>query len=205
MSALKPTNAKAAPKRQAMGRPREFDVDEALDRAMRVFWAKGYEGTSLDDLLAAMRIGRGSLYKAFTDKRSLYLATLRRYDAEVVGRAVRELRGGAGDGKERIARLLQSVADAVENGNDRTGCFLCNASVDQAPHDESVAVQVRASIDRLEAAFFEALGSGGYEDAERKSRAKQLTAEYFGLRVLAKTGGEVAQLRSLIDAIVARL
>ncbi|NIQ96073.1 MAG: helix-turn-helix transcriptional regulator, partial [Desulfuromonadales bacterium] len=63
-----------------MARPREFDVDEALDRAMGVFWLKGYEGTSLQDLLKAMKIARGSLYKAFEDKHSIYLAALDRYD-----------------------------------------------------------------------------------------------------------------------------
>ena len=59
-----------------MGRPREFDVDKALDRAMGVFWQKGYEGASLQDLLHAMEIARGSLYKAFEDKHSIYLAPL---------------------------------------------------------------------------------------------------------------------------------
>ena len=135
-----------------MGRPREFDVDDALDRAMRVFWAKGYQGASLDDLLAAMGIGRGSLYKAFGDKRSLYLAALQRYDAEIVDHAVRRLCDAAGgDGRARIARLLHDDIDAVEHGDDRNGCFLCNASVDQAPHDPAVAEAVRRSIDRLDA------------------------------------------------------
>ncbi|WP_083240598.1 TetR/AcrR family transcriptional regulator [Methyloceanibacter methanicus] len=63
-----------------MGRPREFDIDKALDRAMGVFWQKGYEGASLQDLLQAMQIARGSLYKAFEDKHSIYLAALDRYD-----------------------------------------------------------------------------------------------------------------------------
>jgi AcrR family transcriptional regulator len=62
-----------------MVRPREFDRDQALDRAMRVFWAKGYAWTSTDDLLAAMKIGRQSLYNAFGDKRKLYLEALEQY------------------------------------------------------------------------------------------------------------------------------
>ena len=63
-----------------MARPREFDIDEALERAMDVFWTKGYDGASLQDLLEAMNIARGSLYKAFQDKHSVYLAALDRYD-----------------------------------------------------------------------------------------------------------------------------
>jgi TetR/AcrR family transcriptional repressor of nem operon len=62
-----------------MVRPREFDRDEALERAMRVFWVKGYSATSTDDLLEAMQIGRQSLYNAFGDKRKLYLEALDRY------------------------------------------------------------------------------------------------------------------------------
>src|SRR6201986_529416 len=67
---------------QAMARPREFDRNEALDRATRVFWAKGYASTSTEDLLDAMDIGRQSLYNAFGDKRKLYLEALERYQRE---------------------------------------------------------------------------------------------------------------------------
>ena len=65
-----------------MVRPREFDRDEALDHATRVFWAKGYASTSTEDLLTAMNIGRQSLYNAFGDKRKLYLEALERYQRE---------------------------------------------------------------------------------------------------------------------------
>lgn len=190
--------------RQNIGRPREFDLDEAIDRAMRVFWSKGYEGASLDDLLQAMEIGRGSLYKAFGDKRSLYHAALRRYDAEVIGRSVRELRHGAGDGKARITRMLLGVGDAAENGAERKGCFLCNASVDQAPNDPEVAAAVRASIERLDAAFSEALAPSPplFEQQDRNALARRLTAQYLGLRVLSKTGEDVSRLRLLIDSII---
>jgi len=63
-----------------MPRPREFDIDTALERAMQVFWAKGYESTSLDDLCEATGVGRSSLYSAFNDKRDLYLRALDHYE-----------------------------------------------------------------------------------------------------------------------------
>jgi len=191
-----------------MGRPREFDTDHALDRAMRVFWAKGYEGTSVDDLLSAMGLARGSLYKAFGDKRSLYLAALRRYDAEIIDGAVRWLRDPAnGDGRERIAGLLRSGLEAVRQ-SDRTGCFLCNASVDQAPHDPAVAEEVRRSMGRLEAAFAEALRAvpgAPASTAERDAQARQLTANYLGFHVLCKAGDEPSRLQALAETIVARI
>ena len=141
-----------------MARPREFDIEEALDSAMQVFWAKGYEATSLPDLLAAMGIARGSLYKAFTDKRSIYLAALDRYDRTAVAEAAAMLQErGRGDGADRIRRLLKSAADAVALRNDRRGCLLCNAAVDQAPADPEAAVKVLAMMKRLERAIEAAL------------------------------------------------
>src|SRR5687767_573726 len=86
-----------------MARTREFDIDEALEGAMNVFWTKGYEGASLQDLLDAMNIARGSLYKAFQDKRSIYLAALDRYDQTEIQETVDALRDRAvGDGATRI-------------------------------------------------------------------------------------------------------
>jgi len=80
---------------KAMARPREFDRDEALTRATRVFWAKGYASTSTEDLLAAMNIGRQSLYNAFGDKRKLYLEALERYQRETSASHLERLNSGA--------------------------------------------------------------------------------------------------------------
>ena len=91
-----------------MGRPREFEIDQALDRAMGVFWQKGYDGASLQDLLGAMQIARGSLYKAFEDKHSIYLATLDRYDRTVVEAGIAFLSDPeAGDGLTKIRTMLE--------------------------------------------------------------------------------------------------
>ena len=67
-----------------MARPREFEPEEAIQKAMQVFWEHGYEGASLPDLLAGMGLTRGSLYKAFKDKKSLFLLVLDRYEMSAV-------------------------------------------------------------------------------------------------------------------------
>src|SRR5260370_22128135 len=78
-----------------MARPREFDREEALERATGVFWAKGYASTSTDDLLTAMGIGRQSLYNAFQDKRALYLETLERYQRTTTAGHLQRLNSAA--------------------------------------------------------------------------------------------------------------
>ena len=71
-----------------MARPRAFNTDQAIDKAMQVFWTHGYEGASLPDLLDGMGLTRGSLYKAFTDKKTLFLKVLDHYENEAVKAAV---------------------------------------------------------------------------------------------------------------------
>lgn len=188
-----------------MARPREFDIDEALDRAMGVFWTKGYEGASLQHLLKAMKIARGSLYKAFEDKRSIYVAALDRYDHTVVQKVVEELRDlRAGDGIARIRAVLEDARDAVASRNDRRGCFLCNAAVDQAPADPKIRAKVMAMLKRLELAFAEALKESKqvarWSARRRAETARLLLNSYMGLRVLARSGYSAADLTGIIGA-----
>jgi TetR/AcrR family transcriptional repressor of nem operon len=186
-----------------MARPREFDIDEALDRAMGVFWVKGYEAASLQDLLDAMKIARGSLYKAFEDKRSIYLSALDRYDRTVVQRAVAALCDAeGGDGITRIRRLLEGARDAVGSRDDRRGCFMCNAAIDQAPADPEVQKKVVAMMKRLERAFATALKESKWAarwPAKRRGQtARLLLNSYMGLRVLARSGYSAADLAGII-------
>jgi len=186
-------------------RPREFDFDQAVGRAMAVFWAKGYEGSSLRDLLRAMKIARGSLYKAFIDKRSVYLAALNHYDRTVVQPVIDMLcdsRGG--DGATRVQWLLEGARDAVSLRNDRRGCLLCNAAVDQAPFDPEIRAKVSAMLERIVSAICTAL-----KDSRRASRwsftkqheaALLIVNAYMGLRVLARSGYSPKDLTAIIDA-----
>lgn len=190
-----------------MARPREFDIDDALDRAMNVFWAKGYEGASLQDLLKAMGIARGSLYKAFKDKHAIYLAALDRYDRTVVQAAVDLLTDRrAGDGLRRIRRFLEAAHDAVALRNDRRGCFLCNAAVDRAPADPDTRAKVIAMIKRQERAIGVALKESRRAarwPARRRAEVALLIANaYMGLRVLAKSGYPADDLAAIVATTV---
>ena len=184
-----------------MARPREFDVDKALDRAMGVFWLKGYEGTSLQDLLKAMRIARGSLYKAFDDKRSIYLAALDRYDQTEVDEGIAFLSDPkSGDGFARVRAMLEGAKDDAS----RRGCFLCNAAVDQARSDPEVEAKVSSMFRRLEEGIATALKqsrrAGRWSAKRRADTAAYILNTYMGLRVLARSGYPPKDLQAIIDS-----
>ena len=187
-----------------MARPREFDVDEALDRAMGVFWEKGYEGASLQDLLGAMSIARGSLYKAFEDKRAIYMAALDRYDRTVVEDGVAFLTDPkAGDGLSRIRTMFESV----KQDKARQGCFMCNAAIDQAAFDPEVEEKVSGMMHRLADAISVALKqsrrAGRWTSKRRATTATSLLNSYMGLRVLVRSGYAPKDLQAVIDTALA--
>src|ERR1700722_16984595 len=134
-----------------MARPREFDTDLALARAMSLFWAKGYAGASMDDLLGAMQIGRQSLYAAFGDKRRLYVQALEQYQRESVDGHLARLRSGASPmaGVEALMIGLISTDDAER----RLGCMGVGSVAEFGTTDAKL-VELRA---RSGAVLFEAL------------------------------------------------
>ena len=103
-----------------MARPREFAVDTVLERAMNVFWAKGYEAASLDDLCAATGLGRSSLYAAFGDKQELLLRTLDRYEKQGIARITAAL-GRPVPVREAIAGFIDELIDRIVVGPGQIG------------------------------------------------------------------------------------
>lgn len=186
-----------------MARPREFDIDEALDSAMDVFWAKGYEGTSIHDLTAALGIAKGSLYKAFGDKHSLWLRALERYDRSAFDRVVSGL-DAEPDGRLAIAEFLRTPIASLERG-DRRGCFFCNAAIDQAPQDSMTERSILVGMTRLERALERALKRITPAPAVPAPLALTLMAGYLGLNVMVKAGAPTALLYPVRETLLASL
>ena len=132
-----------------MARPREFDPDTVLERAMTVFWSKGYEATSLDDLCDATRLNRSSLYATFGDKRALFLETLDRYGDRSVERVSALSRPVPI--REALAAYLADMIDGIIAGPGRIGCFIGNCAAEVAGHDREVASRVQRNLSRIEA------------------------------------------------------
>lgn len=186
----------------ARGRPREFCLDEALSAALRVFWSKGYEGASLNDLTAAMGITRPSLYAAFGNKEALFRKALDLYEQEklaYVGAAL-----GAPTGRGVAERLLLGALQMQCSGSDPKGCLGVISSVACGAEAESIRAEVvvrRASSDAAILRRFEQAKADGDLPIhiEPEGLVRYLTALIQGLCIQAGTGASPAQLQSLVD------
>lgn len=180
-----------------MGRPRAFDIDEAVTDAMDVFWTHGYHGASLPDLLSGMGLTRGSLYKAFTDKKSLFLRVLEVYGAQRVMPAVAMLKESDRDGLLRIGAVFEGVI-ATAGGGDTRGCLLCSAAAGAAAQDDEIARVVHAKLDLMQEGFCAAIAqSARYaaaDEAVQRARAEMVLAQYVGLRILVRARAPLARL-----------
>lgn len=184
-----------------MGRPREFDPETVLDKAMNVFWAKGYEATSLDDLCEATGLGRSSLYAAFGDKRTLYLEALGHYESAACERISAAL-GCAESPLAGVAEFVDRVISDIVSGPGRRGCFIGNCAAELARQDESAATRVRQSLERVQSTFRAALESAQRrgeiaKGADVDALAQFLTAGIQGLRLVGKANPDRATLEAI--------
>lgn len=187
-----------------MARPREFDVEEAVEKAMQVFWQHGYDDASLPELLDGMELTRGSLYKAFKDKKNLFLLVLELYEATAVDGGVALLANSQiEDGTDRILLLFKNMVAAVENGDQR-GCLLCTAAASSAVNDADIAALVQRGLSKLQAGFLQALKDtpslNEISSAKRHRLADILLTQYFGLRMMSRSGLELGVLKNAVQS-----
>lgn len=188
-----------------MARPREFELDTALADAMDVFWTYGYEETSLTQLLDGMSLSRGSLYKAFSDKRSLFFAILSKYEKEAVTPAVDLLTDvEISDGAKRVEILFDKILDVVKQG-DRRGCLLCTTAAGSAPNDIEIANEVHRLLEQMLKGFETAVEqSAEFSNQNTKAKSKianLLLTQYVGLRVLVRSKAPIDMLEQAVESI----
>ena len=182
-----------------MARPRVFDTEQALDGAMNVFWEQGYENASLPDLLSGMGITRGSLYKAFTDKKTLFLTILARYEDTAVKPAVAMLTDPAvPKGIDRIDALFAAVLKTVRGG-DRRGCLLCTAAAGPAMDDAEISKAVGDLLAQMRDGFKQALQDQA--DLTREMPDLVLT-HYVGLRIITRSQAPLDILERSVAALM---
>lgn len=185
------------------GRPREFDLDRVLDAAVRVFRERGYHATSIADLRRAMGLTAGSLYKAFGDKRGVYVAALERYlrDRES---ALTTYLAGADTGKDRVRALLQGYAAVSHDAEGRLGCLVLGGVTDIDTFDAGLAEHFRAALSRLENRFAAALEQGIADgsvasDLDVTASARYLLCVVEGMRALGKRGATMPEVDAVVE------
>ncbi len=186
-----------------MARTKAFDTEEALERAMHAFWSRGYASTSVQDLVDAMQIQRGSLYDTFGDKKTLFRLAYERYDA-------RRRIGMTGDRSpvEAICAWFDKLVTEGCAENGTRGCFIVNTALELEMHDEAMRASVAKSLKSIEGFFFDNILAGqkaGSIDADLDARrtAQSMLSCVIGLRVLSRSRPERALLRNIADSAVA--
>ncbi|MCC3860752.1 TetR/AcrR family transcriptional regulator [Pseudemcibacter aquimaris] len=183
-------------KNKLAGRPREFDKDNVLKNITELFWKNGYEGTSLSHIIAATGLKKGSLYATFGDKHSMYIAAFESYESEIVNQTYQFLTNGEGDAFSRIQTFLFAPIEAVGTLNDRSGCFLCNASSDRASLNPETSEMVQRAFNKLEQGLVNALYEikPTIDKQELADKARWILAAYSGFRVMVRSGLPVESL-----------
>ncbi len=184
-----------------MPRKKAFDIDTAMHKAMEAFWKRGYEATSLDDLLDCMQIQRASLYNAFGDKRTLFIGTLRRY--VILDKADIAKRLRISSPRQAILGVFRDTITAVMKHGPSKGCFLINTALELSPHDPEVAEIVGSAFTYMEKQFFRRLIEKGRAIGEIPKSvrpaptARALLSLFIGLRVLSRCHPEKLLMESI--------
>ncbi|MDN5941216.1 MAG: TetR/AcrR family transcriptional regulator [Nitrospira sp.] len=175
-----------------MPRPKEFNPEDAIEKAMQVFWHKGYEATSMEDLLSAMDINRGSLYDTFGDKRQLFLKVMDRYCTSFVGPNF-SLLDQPGPALQTLRRFINGMIEGALADPQRRGCLIANTVMELSPHEKDIAGTLRQALTMTEDTFFKVLARAKLQgelnsDQDPRSLARFITTMMQGTIVMIKAG-----------------
>ena len=189
--------------RRHPGRPREFDIDSVLDKAISVFSRLGYHATSISDLNKALGLTSGSIYKAFGDKRGLLLAALDRY-VDQRSRRLDELLTSAATGRERVAAVLSAYAEYSHGEAGRTGCLVVGALVEFASSDAAFRERLAKILAAHEARLVRFIREGQADGSVASHVDPKITGRLMlcviqGMRVLGKTGRKQADMVAVCE------
>ncbi|MCA6114649.1 TetR/AcrR family transcriptional regulator [Bradyrhizobium sp. WSM 1738] len=189
----------------AMGRPREFDADAALDQAMEVFWRHGYEGATIAQLTEAMGINPPSLYAAFGNKEGLLKAALDRYTAKRAAWMEEVL--SAPTARDVAERMLMGTADSQTDPDNPPGCLLVQGGLACGTGSENVPFELAArralTEDQLRERFVRAKKDGDLKPtADAAALARYLSAVSAGMGVMASSGADREALRQVANVSV---
>ncbi|MCS3734189.1 TetR/AcrR family transcriptional regulator [Mucilaginibacter dorajii] len=186
-----------------MARKKEFDEDQLLDKAVALFWDKGYHATSAQDLVDGLGINRSSLYNTYTDKRTLFTKSLRQYQAKNTN-AVLSMLKNIVDAREAISQILHGVIKESEEDTLAKGCFMVNTAVELSSHDKEIGALVTENNQSVEDAFARTIEKGQAHGQFTKAKDARALAHFVfstisGLRVSARAGADKQTLEDIVQ------
>jgi TetR/AcrR family transcriptional regulator, transcriptional repressor for nem operon len=192
-----------------MARNREFDPTEALEKAMMVFWTKGYVDTSIDDLVEATGVSRYGLYGEFGSKHGLFLASLDHYQDTAVN-AYFGIVERSGAAMADIRLYFDTLLNWYSQPAGKLGCLMCNSATEVAPHDKSVQKKVRGALDRMTSGFAAALTNAKDRgevsaDLDVTQGADFLTGILLGASVMVRSGAGKQMIANTIKMSLSSL
>ena len=192
-----------------MARTKDFDENEVLTKAIHLFWHKGYNGTSMQDLVDGLGISRSSLYDTYKDKHTLYLKALDSYQSAGADQ-IQIIVNSSLSAKETIKKLMGFVAEELLGDTQQKGCFMVNAEVEVAPHDAEVNNLVCRNDQQMEEAFLEIIKRGKDNGEIKAGQDSQALARFFfnavkGMRVTAKSTADKSVFEDIIKLTVSVL
>ncbi|WP_458463852.1 TetR/AcrR family transcriptional regulator [Paenibacillus sp.] len=184
-----------------MARSKEFEVNEVLDKAMKIFWEQGYEKTSMSDLVEHMGIHRRSIYDTFDDKHSLFLQAMDRYSGKVSTTLLAEIKAS-----KTAVEALHKIFDVMisEAEDTPSGCLIVNSAVELGARDQEVDNRSLESFNEAERMFEQIIQWGQREgefssDHDAKEMAEYLHNISVGIRAMARTSTDKEKLNRIIN------
>ena len=192
-----------------MPRQKEFIPDEAIEKAMQVFWHKGYEATSMEDLLTAMDLNRGSLYDTFGDKRQLFLKVLDRYCHGFVAEKF-SLLDQPGPALPTLRRFIHGMIEGALADPQRRGCLIANTVMELSPHEKDIAGKVCKALKMGEDAFFKVLTRAKAQGKLRADQDPRVLARFLvtmmqGTIVMIKSGASADVVKQTTETALSIL
>ncbi|MFI6087049.1 TetR/AcrR family transcriptional regulator [Streptomyces sp. NPDC051218] len=193
-----------------MARTKEFDPDAALQSALELFWRRGYEATSMADLVEELGIGRASIYATFGNKHELYLKALERYADLQNPRLLAEL-SQPGPALPAVRSVVRRFgAEAASDAARLNGCFITNTAAELGPHDDAASRCVERSWEHMETLLHSALvraqAQGELpEDRDPLALARMLLTLMQGVRVVGKASKDPARVRDATEQALSLL
>jgi len=177
------------------GRPKKFDETQALEQAMGLFWAKGYDCTGISDLESALGMGRQSIYNAFGDKRSIFLKAFHYY-TQTRSRALLTFLREEGSSEQKINRFLTALIE-IQCQDNRTGCLLVNSVSSSMKNDDEAAAMITHFLNTLQNEISKALTQTISNETTRHKTAWLLVNTAQGLCILSKSGQPASTLHEI--------